>query len=229
MKEISKISAFGIILFIAIFQSVRVSRKEYKNETLGRIIDERNATVERVKLSNGKVISEKVRVTGAFEDLSRGYIYLEDSLKEMGIKKKELESALFLSRQTRGSGTGRIDTILIEDTDTVYIGRQILINKPFFEFSATIYPWNHYKYQYTIKDSLSVVNTIERKNIFSAREYKVKVYNANPETVVTGMTSLTIKERQYKWSVGVMAGYGIGANGLSPFVGVGIMRPLIRF
>lgn len=229
MKNTFKIIGIGIVIFIILIQNVRIAKKEYKIETQGQIIDERNAHVERIELDNGKIISEKLRVTGEFKELSRGYTYLKDSLKEMGIKAKEMKTALFLARETKGEGMGKIDTVTISDIDTVYMGHALSIQEPFFSFYATIYPSNEYQYHYSIFDSLSVVNTVERRNIFSAREYKVKVYNSNPKTIVTGMTSLTIKERQYKWVAGPMFGYGVGMNGSSPFVGFGIMRAVVRF
>jgi hypothetical protein len=209
----------------------QISKSRLKNDVKSRdwIIKEKNASIEKVKLDNGKLAFEKTRAKGDLKSLLNGYNWLEDSLKKMGVKTKDLQSALFIAQRTEGSGIGVIDTVTILESDTVYTIGRILIQEPFFQLSASFYPDQRYKYTYSIFDSLSVLNTTHRKNIFSNYEHTVRVVNANPKTVISGITSLTIREQPYKWSISLTFGYGISSSGLSPFVGLGVSKPLIKF
>lgn len=220
-----------IICLIALLVYGQISRMRIKtsNETKDLIIKEQNASIEKVELQNGKLAFDKTRAEGDLKSLLNGYNWLEDSLKKLGIKSKNLESALFIAQKTTGSGIGIIDTVTISESDTVYTVGRISIEEPFFQLSASFYPDNRYKYSYSIFDSLSILNTTHRKNIFSPYEHKVRVINANQKTVLSGVTSLTIKEQSYRWAISINLGYGISKNGLSPYFGIGFSKPLIKF
>lgn len=220
-----------IVALIALLVIGQCSRSKLKNDVNTRdwIIKEQNSSIERVKLDNGKLAFEKTRAEGDLKSLLNGYNWLEDSLKKLGIKTKNLQSALFIAQRTKGSGTGTIDTVTISESDTVYSVGRISIEERFFQLSASFYPNNRYKYSYSIFDSLNIINTSHRKNIFSNYEHTVRVINANPKTVISGITSLTIKEHPYRLAISLTLGYGISSSGLSPFVGIGVSKPIIRF
>lgn len=228
MKRILIIIIVALISLLFIGQC---SRSKLRNDVNSRdsIIKEQNASIEQVKLDNGKLAFQKTRAEGDLKSLLNGYNWLEDSLKKLGIKTKDLESALFIAQKTQGSGTGIIDTVTISESDTVYTVGRISIEEPFFQLSASFYPDNRYKYSYSIFDSLSIVNTTHRKNIFSNYEHVVMVVNANPKTIISGITSLTIKEKPYRVAISLTLGYGVSRSGLSPFVGIGVSKPLIKF
>lgn len=218
----------GGIIFLILFLFAQRSNHGRSIESKNQIIEEKNSVIETVQLKNGNVLFEKNRVESDLKSLKEGYSFLEDSLEQMGIKAKHLRSALFLAQQTTGSGEGRIDTVKVVENDTIRIGRQLNVSERFFNFSANIFPNNQFDYQYSIFDSLSIVNTSSRKNIFSPREYKVNVVNSNPRTELTGVTSLTIKEDKYNWIVGIGGGYGLTQSGTGAFIGIVVARPIIR-
>ena len=198
-------------------------------ESLESVVTEQNSQIEREKLKNGDVITQKDRAIADRKTLEDSYKWLEDSLNEMGIKNKELRSALFLAQSTKGSGEGKIDTVLREVHDTTLVEGSIGVQERFFNLDLTLYPSGEFIYGYSVYDSLSIVNTTSRKNIFSDWEYKVKVNTANPNTTITGLTSLTIKQKKTKWVVGPVIGYGVGKDGFSPYLGIGLMKPVLKF
>ncbi len=200
----------------------------YLVESLESVVTEQNSEIERITQNNGDVITQKDRAIADRKTLESSYKWLKDSLSEMGLKNKELRSALFLAQRTTGSGEGRIDTVRIEEHDTTIVEGMIGVQERFFSMDLTLYPSGEFIYGYSVYDSLSIVNTTSRKNIFSDWEYKVKVNTANPNTTITGITSLTIKEKKTKFVIGPVVGYGIGKDGLSPYIGIGIVKPIIK-
>lgn len=226
-----KSNIITVIISLAVIAFCAYSCEQNSNlaDSRGSVIKEQQATIVKVTLKNDKYGFEKDRAIADRKTLLESYGFLEDSLKAMGIKAKNLESALFISQRTRGSGVGRIDTLTIRENDTVYVVRKLNITEPFFRFSATLYPANTYDYQYDIYDSLSLVNTSSRKNIFKPMQHKITVVNANPKTVITGITSLTIREDSKRIIIGPMVGYGVTNTGLSSFVGIGATWRVISF
>lgn len=226
-----KILIIIIIALVGLLFIGQCSRSKLENDLKSRdwIIKEKNASIKKVKLKNGSLAFDKIRAEGDLKSLLNGYNWLEDSIKKLGVKNKHLRAALFISQKTIGSGTGRIDTVTITESDTVYQVGLISIQEPFLLFKVQLYPDQQYKYSYSIFDSLSIINTSHRKNIFSNYEHNIRVVNANPKTEISGITSITIKERSYKWSISLTMGYGINSSGLSPFIGIGVSKPLIKF
>lgn len=218
----------GVVLIL--FNAFK--REKSRSEQKDQIIYEKEAKIDSVKLKNGQIMYEKVRVEVDRKMILENYSDLGDKLKLADIKNKELQSALSLSQNTSGSGQGRIDTLFVASpSDTVEVTPEyrLSIDEKYFNFSATIYGSGMYDYLYTVSDSLFIANTTSRKNIFSPIEHTVKVINSNPNTSITGVTSLTVKERVPKLVIGPSIGYGVTSSGLSPFIGVTITKPIIRF
>ncbi|MDY5632529.1 MAG: hypothetical protein SPF56_08590 [Bacteroidaceae bacterium] len=73
----------------------------------------------------------------------------------------------------------------------------------------------------------------------TSREYKGAGYRAwvsgyNPmldsiEVYSTTTTVIPPKPRRKRWGIGVQAGYGLGRNGMQPYVGVGVSYNLLSF
>ena len=213
------------LLGISFWQNLEMNDKV---ESLESVVTEQNSEIERITQKNGDVITQKDRAIADRKTIENSYKWAKDSLNKMGIKNKELRSALFLAQKTTGSGDGRIDTIRIEQHDTTLVEGRIGVQERFFNMDLTLYPSGDFVYGYSVYDSLSIANTTSRKNIFSEWEHKVKVNTANPNTTITGITSLTIKERKSKFVIGPVVGYGIGKDGLSPYFGIGILKPIIK-
>ena len=221
------IGAFSLMV-IAFTVNSCVNHKS-KSESKTTIISEQNATIEGIELDNNLIAHEKERVEADLNTITESYSFLEDSLKAMGVKAKNLKAALFIAQSTKGHGEGTTNTVTITKNDTTYIASEISITEPYFLFSSTTLPDNSYTYEYDVYDSLSLLNIRSRKNFFHKWENKVRVVNSNPKTTISGITSLTIKEKPKRITIGLMVGYGVTNSGLSPFAGVGISTPIISF
>lgn len=222
----------GLVVLLVIsllFTYDAYNRKQSESHNLSQVIKEKEAKIDSVKLKNGQVMYEKLRVEMDRDNILESYSDLGDKLHDMGVKNKDLRSALSLAQSTQGSGEGTVDTVTVTVNDTTYIASRINISEPFFNFSATIYDLGRYDYQYSVLDSLTVLNTTQRKNIFSQWEHSVKVVNENPKTIITGVTSITIKEKASRFVVGPSVGYGVTDSGLSWFFGVTATKPIITF
>lgn len=129
------------------------------------------------------------------------------------------------------------DTITIVNeshtTDTIYKIDTIVVSKPklvYVDRIKTIY----------VEDSVDV-----EQKVYCDSNYTAWVSGIDPELdsirVYNHITSIfdtitivrdnyiTTNSKKKNWSLGVSAGYGVGNNGLSPFVGITLTRNLFRF
>lgn len=74
----------------------------------------------------------------------------------------------------------------------------------------------------TIHDSIYISVPILSKE-YKTENYRAWVsgYKPSLDSVWVYPEKIIIREKPRKWGIGVIAGYGIGRNGLSPYVGVG--------
>lgn len=119
----------------------------------------------------------------------------------------------------------RTDTLTIVTTDTV----KIIKPQP---------------YEVVVRDTVYLKNPQEDVLVQEVKTYKDSSYTATisginaylehievyPKTVTKYITTTEfVREKPKKWGIGIQAGYGIGRNGLQPYVGVGVSYNLIRF
>lgn len=101
---------------------------------------------------------------------------------------------------------------LIENTDTVYVTQMYIGNGEPLE-----------------------VPLIKQTVTYSDSTYKAVISGYNPKLDYIETYNTThyitefVREKPKKWGIGIQAGYGIGRNGLQPYVGVGVSYNLIRF
>lgn len=224
--NIDRLIAIIAFVVIIIMGNLYMNQKS-SNQSKSSIIAEKNAEIKAVKLNNNQLAYEKKRAIANAETIKEGYAFLEDSLKALDIKLKEVESALFVVTTSETKGSGEIDTVYIDSLQTV--AGNLRVSKPFFLFDGYLYQDGSFSYTSVVRDSLALVNTVTRKSIFSKWQYNTRVVSANPDLVVTGITSITVKEKGNNFTIGITAGYGIGSGGLTPFVGIGITKPIIKF
>lgn len=74
----------------------------------------------------------------------------------------------------------------------------------------------------TIHDSIYIPVPISQKE-YQTENYRAWVsgYKPSLDSVWVYPEKIIIREKPRRWGIGVIAGYGIGRNGLSPYVGVG--------
>ena len=74
----------------------------------------------------------------------------------------------------------------------------------------------------TIHDSIYIPVPISQKE-YQTENYRAWVsgYKPSLDSIWVYPEKIIIREKPLRWGIGVIAGYGIGRNGLSPYVGVG--------
>lgn len=227
---ISHKAFLGVIIAAIAFVLFFVGRSlEHKSDSLvkDQVLEEKLADIEALKTLNGHLRYEKDAAELDKKTAEQYYKAELDSIKEWhDVKVKSLERALAISQETRGEGTVKIDTIEVVVGDSVIVASKFGVQETFFTFDGIIYPSGDLSYSYAIFDSLSIVNHRKKVGLFRAPENKVSVYNKNPKTVITGITSITIKERPPKWVIGIGGGFGYG-QGLGPQVGIYVVKPIL--
>lgn len=100
---------------------------------------------------------------------------------------------------------------LIENTDTVYV--EVVKDR----------------------DEPLKVPLIKQKITYTDSTYKAVVSGYNPKLEFIETYNTThyitelVHEKPKKWGVGLQFGYGIGKNGLQPYIGIGVNYDIIRF
>lgn len=131
------------------------------------------------------------------------------------------------SGQTEIKEIVKTDTLTIVETDTI----RVLQPQPC---------------KIVVRDTIEIIKKVTSDSIYlhQTQIYKDSTYTAqisgiNPKLDYIDVYPrmeykyITQTERVYqepkKWGVGVQVGYGVGRNGLQPYVGVGVSYNLIRF
>lgn len=86
-----------------------------------------------------------------------------------------------------------------------------------------------YHLRYSITDSLLITAYYERAKFWKAKQLRVRAISYNPNTRLTGLDHVQIKNQPSRFAVSLHAGYGITTAGLSPYIGIGVGYDLWRF
>lgn len=75
----------------------------------------------------------------------------------------------------------------------------------------------------TIKDTVYINIPIQRKT-YNTDDYRAVIsgYRPNLDTMIIYHKKEIIYEKSRRWGIGLTAGYGVGREGFSPYLGVGI-------
>jgi hypothetical protein len=122
-----------------------------------------------------------------------------------------------------GSVTGII-TIKTHSTDTVFLTNNIYKDK-WIDLSI-LKPG---VVTFSLRDSLSAITHVKRYGFLKLNSsYVTRVISSNPHTVLTGVTSIEVKPKVRRISVGVYTGYGLSVardgvvrTGFNTGIGVG--------
>lgn len=82
--------------------------------------------------------------------------------------------------------------------------------------------------QLTIPNTQSIVIG-DKKTGFFKTQFRIDVVNSNPFIKTTKVDGYSLTERTKRIGIGVFAGYGFSANGLSPILGLGVSYNLFQF
>ncbi|HCQ17134.1 MAG: hypothetical protein CMI36_02690 [Owenweeksia sp.] len=170
----------------------------------------------------GRSVAEKQSILADKKHLQSFYdTKLRTLADELKVNRKKIEGITQVSTQT-------VDTIWLPLKDTLKFSLE--------SFSQT--QWGSYKLQndslglrlsYRIKDSLNFVEHYSRKWFLGPKTYYLKGISYNPATEIRGIDHIAISKTDKRFSLGLQAGYGITANGLKPYLGIGLNYSLIHF
>ena len=158
---------------------------------------------------------------------------LQGNLDLMLNRNEELKE---LIRQMKADAVGSITTIT--KYDTIRIGYEVPVPCEFTRDWLVKEKW--YSINGTSNELGININSLEipakisfgigsvRKSWFSS-EYQFKATIDNPNIKITDLDGYTSKVPTKRLGIGLMAGYGISSDGLSPIVGVGLTYQLFRF
>ena len=120
----------------------------------------------------------------------------------------------------------RMEVLVVRDTivDTLRIREPILISERVVDTVEVVVPCEVVR---TIHDTMYVQLPISQK------EYKdstytawVSGYRAQLDSIAFVQPTITEtiirREKHKRWGLGVIGGYGVGKNGSSPYIGVGV-------
>lgn len=132
---------------------------------------------------------------------------LVDSLKKENIKLKNTKSVVTITKHT---------------TDTVKV------NKPRFDGPWFSYEWlDDETLSFFSKDSIALITHTKKYGFLNLRsKYVTRAISYNPNTILTGLTSVEVAPKRSKVGLGVYGGYGFTINQgvvrVGPQVGFGI-------
>lgn len=231
MSDRVKLGIGAILVVLCLFLFGRSERYRNQSVALDEVLTEKEADIQALKTWNGHLRYEKEEAVIDKQTAKEHYKAELDSIERWHqVKLKSMERALAIAQKTTGSGTVLVDTVTIyvdSDVTQPQGGLKFGVQEDFFTFDGLIDHSGSLRYSYTIFDSLSIVNHRKRVGLFRTPENVVSVYNKNPKTTITGITSLTIKEKPPRWVLGVGGGAGYGPGGLGGQIGVYVVKPLL--
>jgi hypothetical protein len=180
--------------------------------------------------SVAKVAYEKDRVIAT----------LREAIKRGDVEKAELKELAYSKIKEVTKLTLVIDSLLhIEPSDSIIIDTVYIDNKP-TPAIALPYVFKENNKFFTLKGTFDKKGALDLSLRMEARldvwsgikdgKPTVTITSDNPFLNVEDIKSITFdKQKPKKWGIGITAGYGITKENLSPFVGIGLTRTIIRF
>ena len=199
-RDILWAAVVAILLVLLVQQCQKTKSTE---DLYGASQEEMKAWVNRY----GHAIGE-VRIQKMNRDLFEKYHHnIVDSLKrEIGTAR--IKSVVNITRVIRDTVTVAHDSAC----NIFYTDRWATFSQPTLSTLA-----------YNLNDSLSVVSFKKHYGFLGLKsKYVTQVVNYNPHVKMKGATSFEIAPEPRRVGLGLVVGYGIGSQGLTPFVGGGI-------
>ena len=165
---------------------------------------------------------------------------LREAIKRGDIERAELKELAYDKVKEVTKLTLVIDSLIhVEPNDSIIIDTVYIDNKP-TPAIALPYKWQENNKFFTLKGSFDKKGTLDLSLRMEAKldvwtgikdkKYVTIVTSNNPFLNVSELNSLKFDlPKPKKWAIGVVGGYGITKESLSPFVGIGLMRTMIRF
>lgn len=165
---------------------------------------------------------------------------LRKSIKQGDIEKAELKELAYAKVKEVIKLTLVIDSLLhIEPSDSIIIDTVYINNQP-TPAIALPYKWEETNRFFALKGTFDKKGALDLSLRMEAKldvwtgirdkEYITTVTSDNPFLNVSELNSMRFDlPKPKKWAIGIVGGYGVTTKSLSPFVGIGLMRTMIRF
>lgn len=209
---------------------------------IGHVSDQRDSyqslaeaqqdTVRIWRNKYGKARAEKKSVLASKQALRSYYRSRFDSLeKQMDIKMKHMRSLIGVGSVTERRILATVATVPIYMRDTVTVKDAVYFNAEAFHFQDK---WltidgllinKRLDLVYTHRDSINLVTSWKRKNIFHRRALTIDAVSYNPFSTITGLDHMEVSIRPRRFGIGPYV--GISPSGWS--VGVSIHYSIIQF
>lgn len=213
--------ALAIALIISLRQCNSYKMQKQENQ---RLIEAMNDTVKFWKDKNG----ESHYIIQALEtDNSKKIISLQTKDKEI-LKLQEAVKEYQNKINKGGAVTvfetiNKIDTVLVAQADRDTL--RFFLSDKWVDMEMTIYQKKEMELAYLFRDEFKIITGKDKGKAF------VEITSLNPHSTVKNLRSYinTPKEKNKNWGIGPYIGYGIGSNGLTPTVGVGLQYNVLKF
>lgn len=214
------------VVFLAMFLH-QCSLTNQLEKQASNSVDFLNDSIRHYKNELWQEIAVKTALNGeknALETLLSKQIDSTGQLKRLISKFRKVDAAGNIRTNTR--------------IDTIRIGFEVPIPCEFHREWEKIDPF------YSISgisnqngitiNSLTVPNTLsfaigKRKKGWFNSEYVIESVNSNPNIKTVGLDSYSIKVPKKRFGVSLFAGYGLGSQGLTPLIGIGVGYNLLEF
>lgn len=135
----------------------------------------------------------------------------------------------------RWSKPAKENTTIVERRDTVWASDTLVVDRPVYVRQKVVDTM-----LVPVHDTISLHDTtfvaLERtQKEYSGEDYRAWVSGYNPALdrievfPKTAYITNTVTEPARKWGIGVQAGCGVGKDGFTPYVGIGVSYNIIRF
>ena len=209
----------GLILLVSLmFKECSYKKKEIDTR---KLIAQLNDSLQSYRDKEGKMIS---KISSVEVDNMSFFKQLESkdkTIKELqNLVKKSTLTASIVKTETK------IDTVI--KTKIVKYGEEDIMFET--DFNLKDWVWGTISMD---KDTTAMALFIRNQYDITLSKEKdgtyVNVINHNPFSVTKEIRSVYKLPKPKKFGVGISAGYGVTAQGLSPYIGVGINYNLINF
>jgi|GEM_PF-2288627 len=218
----SRIIIVGLLCVIALLSIKTCNNRGEKLNQIEQVVQLQHDTIVRIKDVVGREHAKASTQQADIDVLKSLYQAQIDSISNLvGIKVKQIESVAMAGVKTSGSIKPNIDTVYIDSSKTgAYYNLDY--DDKFLTLNGRIGKDSFIKYQY--RDSL-VFTTFRDK-----RTIKVDAFSLNPNTTITGLTSLRIPlPRRKRLGIGPYVGYGYANGKWLPNAGVSVHYSLFQF
>lgn len=232
MKEILKLFVLTLPIYLVIFFLLWGGDK-FSSKDLMRELNQRDSIISQMINDRGeKVITHTNREYHPFvikNSNDAEMVELRSQLRELGIKIKDLKSAIEI--QAEASGGGKTELVRVSDTLDTYsfadsTSKHLKLNGTVDVFNGLM------DYEYTYSANYDIIAYDYKAKLFKKPELRLKIISDDPSNNIKAKT-FTVKPPRDIISIGAGIGgavfYDSGNIKVRPAIQIGIYKPIYTF